>query len=103
MCQQDCRADAIEERGAGITIQLLLAREAAERRKVLRVELIEDEVSRDARAWPLCVQRRLRPQLRTFGCSESLLDAVSRAARLRTDFRLMRRAGARGLIEDVDR
>src|SRR5689334_19274687 len=103
MCQQDRRADAIEECGAGITIQLLLARKAGQRRKVLRIELIEDGVSGDARAWPLCVQPRLWPERRSFGCRESLLHAVDGTARLRADFRLMRRTGARGLIEDVDR
>src|SRR5436190_4225585 len=102
MGQEDRGTDAVEQRRAGITIQFLLPRKACQRWIVLRVELIEDGIARDASARPLGVELGLWPEVRALWRREPLLHPFYGGARLRADFRLMGRPGTRRLVEDVD-
>jgi hypothetical protein len=61
--EQDRRTDLVEQRRAGVAIELLLLGKILQRRKLRCVELVKDGVTRLRRARPLGVQMRLRPQL----------------------------------------
>ena len=60
--EQDRRADLVEQRRAGVAIELLLLGEILQRRKLRGVERVEDRIAGLRRARPLGVQMRLRPQ-----------------------------------------
>ena len=103
MGEEDRRADPVEQRRACIAIELLLAGKAFETGIVLCDELIEDGIALHARARPLGVQLRLRPELVEFRRSELALHPAHGLARLLARLAQMGRAGARGLVDHIDR
>ena len=104
MDHQHCGPDLVEQRDAGVAVDLLLLLEADQRRKLRGVERIERRVARLAGAGPLRVQLGLRPQIEALGRDEALLGPPEVAVGdLALRLREMRRAAARHLIDHIDR
>ena len=103
MHQQDGRPDPVEERDAGIAVELLLLAVIGQRLELRGVEGIERRIAGLAGSGPLRVPLRLRPEIETLGRDEALLGALEIGGRHRPlRQRPVRGAAARHLIDHVD-
>ena len=102
MSEENGRTDSVKKCRARIAIQFLLPWKACEGRIVLSEELVKDRITRNTGSWPLRVELCLWPQVRMLRRREPLLNPFHGVTRLWTNFRLMRRPGTRGLVQDVD-